>query len=213
MKNYSVRFFTVFVVCFCSISCASTIPFTHEIIGAIGDESMKDFQYYISDGVLLTKVEQQGAATVTGGQAVISRSRKTSEIWFDSSTLCKLMGERWNNYSYAHPDGTEENLVQRRLDIGFEQLADGTIPIIEFATWGLDPDKFYNGEYDEERFYLVYHNNENGDAILNYNGAEYRVTYPDGREINIEARPYLNIKIKTSEKESKNRRKVKGLKV
>jgi hypothetical protein len=193
---FTFKFFVVFGSIFLFFGCASTIPFTNEILGEIEEGNITSFQYYISTGILLAREEESGSSNVTRGKAVISRSNQKDEIVIDPSTLCLVVEQ----LHHANDD-----YFWIELKVGFEQLADGSIPTISFTT--------VSNPTEVDKYYLWY---DGSDNTLLYNGNWYSVTLLDGRElgnVELDERPYLNIKIKTSDRQLKNRRKVTGLKV
>ena len=183
------------------LGCASTIPFNNGIRADIGEDRTTEFQYYISDSILLSRENRKHGADVVDGQAVISSSRQLDEIVIACNTLGRVID--WS-MEVNEDDDSRSRVV---LKVGFEQLADGTIPVLLFSPGyrSSDDDKYY-------KYYLLF--DDWKDRTLEYGNSMYVATFLKGRMIGTtEERPFLKIKIRENHRDNKNRRRVKGLSI
>jgi hypothetical protein len=103
-------------------------------------------------------------------------------------------------------DETEEEFWWYALKVGFERLDDGSMPTLDFITAVNPP--------DDTKYWLSSFLNSDDAPVVTYNEKEYRVTRLDGSRLRQGTNgPYLNIKIQTSDRQSKSRRRVTGVKV
>lgn len=258
MKKYIqlFMFLAVSAGIFFSFGCASTVPFTHEVAERIGEDRLGSFQYFISDGILLRRVEvthvgDVGTGFFRGGRAEERRIRARDEIIIRANTRCKLVAERWLKQQIVEETRQNNNITsirriaenilvfneelnewigelwegeqnedisitinfRRVFDVGFEQLRDGTIPIIQFQTAWISEERFSNFDYGTEIFFLNSTQGADRRWSLYYGGAAYHLTLLSREGLNFETMPYLNIRLSARERETVTRRRVRGLRV
>ena len=218
MKTVNVLgFFTALAGSLVLCVCASTVSFNHRIIGEIQEEGsdITHFQYYISDGILLTRFETVRGGEIARGRALITRSRHRDEIRIKARTRGRVMAERWEEQELDAEGDTGSRQVRRVLEVGFERLKDGTIPVLLFATEWFSEDQGSvagNPDFQRERFFLLMKMN-NRDWVLQYNDQEYIVTLRSGEQLRASNRPSLNIKRQVRQQETRTRRTARGLRV
>lgn len=85
--NKVIYLFGVIVVSVLCSSCASIVPVTDNIIKQVGGSSqLPNFQYYVSRGIALQKVEHERDGNVIAGQAKIVETVKRDNINIKEST-------------------------------------------------------------------------------------------------------------------------------
>ena len=220
MKTVNViRLFLVLTGSLLLYACASTVSFNHRVIGEIQEEGsdITNFQYYISDGILLTRVETVRGGEIARGRALITRTRHRDVIRIKARTRGRVMAERWEEQEFDAAGDSDSMQVRRVLEVGFERLRDGTIPVLLFATDWFDGDLVNtpvvgNPDFSRERFFLQM-NLSNREWAIYYNDLEYIISLRNGEQLRISNRPSLNIKRRVRQQETRSRRTVRGLRV
>ena len=242
--------------CFFALSCASTRPLNHELIGLIGgDDRLNEYQYFVSDGIRLERAEVARSTAITDGRvgrgtARIDLSRAEVGARMTPDTRGIVINDRWvvrdtswlfsngewrnNGTNIFYWDGNSDldagNLwgggditegqetimreFRRSLDVGFERLADGRVPTLEFSTgWFRHEDFYRSNEFWGGRFYLWNVVREQGGRThVIYDGVQYNITLIDGGDV-IAVRPHLNIRVRVNERATRTDRRIRGLRV
>jgi hypothetical protein len=152
MEKKEKFFVGIVFLAFFMIGCATQLPPVTVSLYRDIEEEFAKFRFYISKDVKLTKVERNVS---TDSRATVVRTdvlRNTINL--KSSTAGRVQGVP-----------TEE-----KLEIGFEQLRDGTIPTFSFI---------------QKRGDGLYYFEQDSDEYIEYGGERYTVEY-EGKE-----EPYL----------------------
>lgn len=157
-----------------STGCVSRPPVTQTLYNEIGRDVFSQFRFYISKDIQLTKVDS--SVDVDDKATVVTTKIKRDIIHIKNSTAGRVQGEP----------------SEMKLEIGFEQLKDGTIPTLVFVQKA--------GRGTEGRYYLE----KDAKGKVKYGDSYYIVTYKERDE------PYL-LHLRAS-KEKTTKRTVKGLK-
>jgi len=182
------------------LGCASTVQFDNRMVSEIGGaHRIPEFQYFISAGIVLSRVGRAQEAALIGGQVVIAREIHRNYVSIRPNTPCRII---------AHNVVNNEHGGQRRiLRLGFEAfpgIPEADWPGLYFSTTNFNP-------ADTSRYYLMFHNWANREIL--YNGNIYRVAFLDGRQITEANRPYLNIRLRERDRERVERRRAQGLRL
>jgi hypothetical protein len=156
------------------IGCVSRPPVTQDLYNEIGKDVFSQFRFYISKDIQLTKVDT--STDVNDRATIVTTKIERDIIQIKHSTAGRVQGEP----------------SEKRFEIGFEQLKDGTIPTLVFVQ--------KLSRATEGRYYL----DKDPRGKVKYGDAYYTVAYK-GRD-----EPYL-LHLRAS-REKTTKRTVKGLK-
>lgn len=188
----------VVIAVFCS-SCASVRPVTDNIIQQVGGSSqLPNFQYYVSRGIALRKVEHEMDGNVIEGQAKIVETVKKDNIDIKKSTPGVVI-----DYIYS------EDLKTHVLRVAFEEDDD---KYLQFAhPHNNRSDAWYTlvAQTDQRMVY--------GDAMYDYS---YPESFSILKEIGLKKKgntygdvPILLVKLKRSHNVMTTRRTAKGRRI
>jgi hypothetical protein len=162
---------------FLALSSGATInPMTRQVADDVGGlNNIGSFRFYVSTDVTFTKVER----TVDTDKAATTVQERIvrDTVYLTANTTGRLQ----------HVSDTGS------LEVGFEELKDGSIPTLTFIQKISGPDEkyYFDYQYDGSVPYIF------------YDGERYTVSYKGKEE------PYLKYQRTSNEKE--NRRKIRGI--